>query len=251
MRYIVLFLIFVSQIIASVVNAPLKSVDELNNIATIEINKIDVGISGFIIHKIADGHEVILKSVTVTSFDKKNSIASLEMSDFDGLKNNSLPSGKWSVEVGDKVVLAFGYFRALLIAPNEEIYHQITKAVKVQWIHPDLFATILSLEGHPSPTKNDFVKMSTTTSVGLVYFYLNQKLYTVDAKSFKILSISKAPLTQNSLELPFYTRLEKINTNWWNFGEGSSEMDNYESYYYSLLLKFNPNNQQLISEMSK
>jgi hypothetical protein len=238
-------------VFASLVNSSIKSIDEQNNLATIEINKIDIGMSGFIIHKINHEHEVILKNVTVESFDEKNKIAVLSMDDFDGLINNSLPNGKWSVEVGDKVVLAFGYTRALLVAPSEEIYHRVTKAVKVQWVHPDIFASILSLEGHPSPTKNDFLDMSNSTSIGLIYFYINQRLYTVDAKSFKILSISKAELEQNSSQVPFYTRIKDISSNWWNFSDGSNKMDNYENYYLSLLLRYNPNNQQLIDEINR
>jgi len=251
MKHIILSIMFVSQIFATIVTTSIKNVDELSNSATIEIDKIDVGMSGFIIHEIDSNHEIILKNVIVTSYDNKTKIASLEMSDFDGLINNALPSGKWSVVVGDKVVLAFGYSRALLIAPNENIYYSITKAVKVQWIHPDIFTTVLSLNGHLAPIKDDFLVMGRDVSIGLVYFFIKEKLYTVDIQSFKILSVSQAPIKQESSMTPFYTRIEDMSNNWWNFGDGTSEVEDYNLYYYSLLLKYNPNNQQLISEMSK
>ena len=45
MKHIILFLIFASQIFASTINSSVKSIDELNHSITIEINKIDVGIS--------------------------------------------------------------------------------------------------------------------------------------------------------------------------------------------------------------
>ncbi len=240
MKHIVLFLLFISQVVAYIVQTPVKSVDEAGNTVTIEIENIDVGMSGFIVHKISQNREVILKNVVVNSFDSQSGIATLNMSKFDGLNNNALPNGKWKVQEGDSVILAFAYTRALLIAPNEEIYHRITKAVNVQWVHPDVFATILSLNAHPTPTKKDFLDMSSTASVGLVYFYLNQKLYTVDAKSFKILSIASAPLEQNSIKLPFYTRIDKIDNNWWNMGEGTDQLEDYESYYKALLVKHNP-----------
>jgi len=111
--------------------------------------------------------------------------------------NDSLPTGKYTAEVGDTVELAFAYNRALLIAPSEEIYHRITQSVQTQWIHPDLFATILSYTGHPSPLKSDFYKMSDATSTGLLFIYLDKHVYTLDMKSFKILSISNAPLEVN------------------------------------------------------
>jgi len=91
---------------------------------------------------------------------------------------------KWQVQVGDSVELAFGYSRSLLIAPNEKIYYKIAKSVKTQWIHPDLFATILSFRGHPTPTKEDFEAMADASSVGLLFIYLNQKVYTLDIKKF-------------------------------------------------------------------
>jgi hypothetical protein len=251
MKHIILFLIFVSQIFASTVYSTVKNIDNLNNEATININKIDVGISGFVIHKIDDKHEIILKNATVSSYDEATHTASLSLSDFDGLMNNALPDIKYDIAVGDKVVLAFGYSRALLISPSEELYYRITKAIKVQWIHPDLFTTILALNGHLAPTKDDFAQMSRITSVGLIYFFIHEKLYTVDAKSLKILSISLAPLKQESTVLPYYTRLHDMSNHWWDFGDGTQEVKDYNSYYYSLLLKYNPNNKELIKEMNK
>ena len=249
MKQIILFLLLISQIFASVVTSTIETVDEPNNIAAIKIDRIDVGISGFIIHKIDESHSIILKNITVNSFDNATHTAILKMNDFDALVNNALPSINYHVKNGDKVVLAFGYSRALLIAPNEEIYHRITKAIKVQWIHSDIFTTLLSLKGHLAPIKDDFLDMSNDTSVGLIYFFIKEKLYTVDAKSLKILAISKAPLKQNSVKLPFYTRVKEMTNSWWDFGEGTDEVKDYNLYYYSLLLKYNPNNKQLRSEM--
>lgn len=140
--------------------------------------------------------------------------------------------------------LAFGYTRGLLIAPNDEIYHRVTRGVKhLQWVHPDIFATILSFNGHPTPLREDFSKLSIATSVGLVFLYLDEKLFTVDAKSFKILTITEAKLKQESTKLPFYTRVEEIDASWW--GEGSSDLESYEPHYYELLQEANPEHKEL------
>jgi len=131
-----------------------------------------------------------------------------------------------------------------LIAPSEEIYHRITRSVKnLQWVHPDIFATILSFNGHPTPLREDFTRLSIETSVGLIFIYLDEKLFTVDARSFKILTITDAKLKQDSTQLPFYTRVEEIDAAWW--GEGSDELESYEPYYYEVLTKANPNNKAL------
>ncbi|MDA3909406.1 MAG: plasminogen-binding N-terminal domain-containing protein, partial [Sulfurimonas sp.] len=148
MKYIILVLVLALQLSAGVVKSSLISVDKQSNIATIKVEKIDVGMSGFISHKIAQDHTVILKNIVVIDFDDKNKIATLKMSPYDALKNNALPSGRWTVEVGDEAVLAFGYTRGMLISPSEEIYHRITRSVKtLQWVHPDIFATVLSFNG--------------------------------------------------------------------------------------------------------
>lgn len=243
MKQILIVLLFVFELFGATMQTPLLSVDEESQTLTAEINKIDVGVSGFLIHKIADEHASILKNVVVVAFDAESKIATLKMSPFNALRNNALPSGKWKPQKGDIVELAFGYSRALLIAPSEEIYHQISKSVRVQWVHPDIFATLLSFHGHPTPLRSDFEAMGVTASVGLLFVYLNKKVYTVDIHSFKILSISDAPLAQDSVVLPFYSRVEEIEANW--FGEGSDELESYEPHYYELLVKNNKANKKL------
>jgi len=243
MKYIFSLFIMIMSLHANVIESPLISIDNKKEVATISVDKIDVGMSGFVYHTLAPKHTSILKSAVVSGYDKETKIATLKLSDYDGLRNNSLPNGKWSLEVGDIAVFAFGYNRSILLAPSEEIYYQITKSVRTQWVHPDVFATILSFRGHPTPLKSDFDAMSTTMSIGLLFIYLDKKVYMLDSKSFKILSISDAPLVQDSVKLPFYSRVEKIDANW--FGEGSDELKAYEPYYYGLLVKFNKKSKKL------
>ncbi len=243
-KQILLLVLITLTALANVIKEPVISLDKDKNIAIIAINHIDIGVSGFITHKLAENNSVILKNVNVIDFDKETHLATLQMSDFNKLRNNALPNGKWKVEVGDMVSLAFGYNRAVLIAPTERIYYRITKATKnVQWLHPDIYTTILSFTGHPTPLKQDFINMANATSVGIFFFYLNQKLLTVDALSMKVLNISDAPLEQKDVKLPFYSRIETIEANW--FGAGSDELESYEPYYYKLLIEANPKNKEL------
>jgi len=247
MKHIILLTFLAFNLFAGMITTTLLSVDQENARASVKLKKADVGMSGFIVHEVAENHSSILWNITVVEYDKESKIATLKLSEFDALKNNALPTGKWQAVEGDSVELAFGYTRALLVAPSEEIYHQITKSVKVQWVHPDIFAMILSYRGHPTPLKEDFHAMSIATSVGLFFVYLDEKLYTVDIKSFKILNISDAPLVQDAVQLPFYSRVESIEANWW--GEGSDELSDYESYYYGLLTQFNDENEKLYNNI--
>ncbi|MEA3331350.1 MAG: plasminogen-binding N-terminal domain-containing protein [Campylobacterota bacterium] len=248
MKYIFMLLMVVIELFGGVVKSPIVSVNVDETLVSIKIAKIDVGMSGFVVHNIAQNHSTILKSAVVKSYDEQSQIATLELSEYDALRQNSLPNGKWHVEVGDMVVLAFGYTRGLLIAPSEDIYYRVTRATKhLQWIHPDIFATLLSFNGHPTPLREDFKKLALSTSVGLLFFYIEKKLYTVDSQSFKILNISDAPLVQKDVKPPFYTRVEEIEASWW--GEGSDELESYAPHYYKLLLEANPNHKKLQAEI--
>jgi len=249
MKYILLLMLFTFELFAGVVQGEVVAVDDENGYLRAKVAKVEVGVSGFAVHSISPNHTSILKSVMVESYDDATGMATLKMSDFTALRNNSLPSGKWKIVPGDSVVLAFAYSRALLIAPSEEIYHRITTSVRTQWVHPDLFATVLSYRGHPTPLKEDFEAMSVAGSIGLLFLYLDQKLYTLDIKTFKILNISDAPLTQDSVKLPFYSRVEHIEANWW--GEGSDELESYEPHYYDLLLEYNAENEQFLEIVEK
>ncbi|WP_304544684.1 plasminogen-binding N-terminal domain-containing protein [Sulfurimonas microaerophilic] len=243
MRYIFLAFLIQLNLFAGLLSSKIVNLDSEQGTATINIDKVDVGVSGYVVHHLTPEHSSILKSCVVKSFDPQTKTAVVEMKEFDLLKNNALPKGKWKVEVGDSVELAFGYTRSLLIAPSEEIYYQISKSVNTQWVHPDIFATLLSMHGHPTPLQEDFSDIATASSAGLVFIYLEQKLYTVDSKSFKILYVSDAALTQDKVQLPFYSRVETIEDSW--FGEGSDEMESYEPHYYELLVKNNNTNKTL------
>lgn len=243
MRYIFLVFLIQFNLFAGLVSSKIVALDPKSDTATINVDKIDVGMSGFVVHHIDQEHSTILNSCVVESFNPDTQQAVVKLSNFDLLRNNALAHGKFKVAVGDSVQLAFGYTRSLLIAPSEEIYYQISKAVKTQWVHPDLFATLLSIHGHPTPLKKDFSDFATASSAGLVFIYLQQKLYTVDIKSFTILNISDAPFTQDSVKLPFYSRVDQIDAAW--FGEGSDELESYEPHYYELLVENNKKNKAL------
>ena len=247
MKYIFLLLIFMLELFGSVIKSPITSISADEREVTIEIDKINIGMSGWIVHKIDDNHKTIIKNVVITKFDEDTKVATLKLSDYTTFGNDTLPSANFKVKIGDNVVLTFGYNRGLLIAPSEEIYYRITKKSQVQWVHPDIFATSLSFSGHPTPLREDFTRVSESNSIGLVYIFLDNTIYILDAKSFKILSATVVSLAQEEVVLPFYTRIQEIDANWW--GEGSSELEDYEPHYYELIAQANPNNKDLYQKI--
>jgi len=212
--------------------------------AKVSIDQIDVGVSGFVVHRLADDRHFIVNSAVVSAFDPKKKEATLKLSKYTLFTNNNLPTLKLTAQKGDTAVLAYAYGRGLLIAPQESIYYTLKGAMKNEtFIHPDIFATMLSYRGHPTPLQEDFEDFCNNVTLGLLFFYIEQNLYTTDCHTFRILNIQKAPLKQSEEKLPFYSRVEKIEANW--FGKGSKRLEDYEPYYYELLYRNNKDNKAL------
>ncbi|NPA65504.1 MAG: hypothetical protein GXO11_01340 [Epsilonproteobacteria bacterium] len=248
MKYILAFLFVSVSLFANVIQT--KIINVTGDKAIIKIDNIQKGISGVVVHHFNPKHSSIIASAEVEKFDPATKTATLKLSKFTLFKNNNLPTGKWKPQVGDEVLLAFGYHRGLIIAPNEEIYYTLKRSMKNEvFIHPDIFTTFLSFKGHGTPLKEDFQGFCNNTTIGLLFFYIDQKLYTTDCQTFKILNVQDAPLKQDSTQHPFYTRIKEIETNW--FGKGSERLQVYEPYYYKLLLQENPDNTILKQQMQK
>lgn len=224
------------SLLAGSISAPLLEVHD--NKASVRIDRTNTGVSGFIVRHFNKERSIILANAVVSDYDKENGIALLDLSPYTGLRQNSLPSGKWTPKAGDEAVLGFAYTRAILIAPTDEIYHNITSRIpSLDWAHPDTFAAFLSYRGHPTPLKNDFRDYCTVTSSGLLYIYIQESLFTMDCKSMNLLQIIPADMERHDAKLPFYFRFEKIRAAWW--GEGSNELTSYDPYYFHLIAQNN------------
>ncbi|WP_422555994.1 plasminogen-binding N-terminal domain-containing protein [Sulfuricurvum sp.] len=227
---------------ASSIMTPLLDVKESR--AAIIAENLKEGMSGFIVRKFDATHNTIIANAKVEQVNPTNGRAILRLSDYDGLRQNSLPSGNWVPRPSDIAVLANDYERALLIAPNDDSYETITKSIpSVAWIHPDNYATYLSHEGHPTPLKEDFQSYCTANSIGLLYIQSAEILFTLDCKSFTLLQTSPSLTKVQKQETPFYSRIPTIRAAWW--GKGSSRLDSFEPYYLEQIALNNSKNKEL------
>ena len=246
MRFTLLSIFFSLSLFASLIQAPLISADE--DSATVKLEPISKGVSGFIVRKFSPEHSSIIANAVVKSYDKERKVATLSLSEYDGLRQNALPSGDWRPKKGDLAILGFGYSRALLIAPNKASYNYIAKAIgSVTWMHPDEFAALLSYRGHPTPLVEDFKDFCTLSSAGLLYIYSHQYLYTLDCQSFNLLQITPAPFSgEKEVKLPFFSRVNTIREAWW--GEGSEPLESY-NYYLKLIVEHNQGSKGLFENI--
>ncbi|HEX5622911.1 MAG TPA: plasminogen-binding N-terminal domain-containing protein [Sulfuricurvum sp.] len=238
------FLSFIcsGMLYASPIHTPLLDLNE--NTGSIVSSDLKVGMSGFVVRHFANDHSAIIANARVESINSDTHRALIDLSPYDGLRQNSLPSGTWKPKISDEVVIAYDYERALLIAPNDDAYRAITKNLpNIEWVHPDTFATYLSHEGHPTPILEDFHRFCTASSVGLLYIQSAETLFTLDCKNFALLQTAPSLQEKKESVTPFYTRVPTIRADWW--GEGSSRLDGYEPYYLEQIALNNAKNKEL------
>jgi len=243
MRYLLSLILlsnFLFALISEPVHSKISSISEEGIISIKPLKEAQVGMYGVIVQHFNDKRSTALSWVEVTKIlDNRIDLKSIPIH---ALEQSALPTGTWSPKIGDEVILGYNYHRSLLISPNASVYKKVTGQYKKRhWVHPDIFTTVLSSNGHPTPLKEDFRHTCRTNNIGLVSFVLDESLITIDCQSFKIMKNKGTSIETGEVQLPFYSRVEKIEANW--FGEGSGELREYTPYYIGLLAKNNPDNE--------
>lgn len=240
MHRLLLLFLFPLFLFSAELHLGIQSVSDDSKSATVKVKEISKGVHGFVVRHFTDDHSVIVADAFVSDFDAASGVATLTLSEYNGLKQNSLPNGNWHAQVGDEVILAFAYSRALLLAPDEDTYHIITNNIHgVEWIHPDNFATYLSYQAHPTPYQKDISGYCRLAEIGLLYTYVDNALFTLDCQTLSLLQLTPVKLERKEAKLPFYSRVEQITTSWWVWGEASRQMDAYDPHYLELLIDYN------------
>ena len=246
MAKLFIFLAFLSVSLWSAeLHLNVQNVSEDGKSARIQTARVEPGVSGFVVRHFTKEHSSIVAAAVVTAYDDASGTLDVAFSPYMALRQNSLPKGLWTPEAGDELVLAYAYGRGVMISPTEKVYRKLTERITtVDWMHPDTLATYLSYQGHPTPLKKDLAGFCDVATTGLLFIYLDDSLLTVDCQSLGVLQITKADLPPyEKPQLPFYSRVEKIEANW--FGEGSGRLESYEPYYLELLVENNPHSQKL------
>jgi len=242
MRLILLFVVLTNYLFA-IINTPLHtSITSVNEqeVTTPIVEGAQVGMYGAIVHWFDETHATALSWVEIKKIDA-NSIT-LTMAPILALEQSALPSGRWAPKIGDEVILGYNYQRGLLIAPNSNLYKKVTGYHKERsWVHPDIFAATLSGNGHPTPLREDFTEVCRANNIGIVSFMFDKSIITVDCQSFKIIENKSTSVKAKEPQLPFYTRVNHIEANW--FGEGSDELEEYSPHYIELLAENNQENE--------
>lgn len=234
MRKILVFLVVMMNLCAEM------KVDEVN-LELLEVrgdygiisnnDQFLLGSSGVVVHKFSQDNEMIVSKFSVV--DKNDTNARIKFEPFLDLAQNALPSVEIKAQSGDIVKLNYLYKRALIVAPNRNLFDEmVAKFSEIYFIHPDILAAYLDRNFQPNPSKADFKAVCEANSAGIILFVLNGESAFVDCSNFNVIAKFSSTNVSN-FDLPFYTQVKNIQTSFWNFG--SKYIKNYDEYYRNLL----------------
>jgi hypothetical protein len=186
-------------------------------------SNVPAGRSGIIIHNYGNG----LSAITHTTISLGNGKASLQPNI--AIDHKNIPSIKTDVIAGDKVIFGNFYNNALVIAPNQVAYKQITQKFSRTWIHPDAFALDFMKEGETSLTMHSLNHFAKKNQIGLVLVVASDKLLIIDPISKKIIGSTGLKTNPNSAMSPFYARFNQMNVSLFNLSDTQ-----YTPYFQSM-----------------
>ncbi len=195
------------------VHTSIKSVQGQN----IQLNKrfpIN-GMSGVVVHDYGNSLKAITSRIAQITSSGAGTLISADIID-----HESLPTIKTAVQAGDKVIGGYLYKNVLVLAPNADTYAKITKSYSKTWIHPDLYALYLSVQGESKPSKENLLDFAKKHQVGLVYIVRKDAAVLLDPISGKIIARKAVSHLPAKGQFPFYMHFEKLESGW--FGGSSS-----------------------------
>ncbi|NPA03710.1 MAG: hypothetical protein GXO61_02505 [Epsilonproteobacteria bacterium] len=197
--------------------------------ALIEPQNLPIGISGIVLHKISKELQTIVARAILIQPDK------VRFTTYDALAQPSLPTPNIKPTKGDEVILGYLSNRALAITPNLYTYQNLVSNFQdYEFLHPDLFATELSKEKNPAPTRKDFKNFCNKFALSTVFITLKDTTLQLDCYSFSILKDYPIPAQGQEVQLPFYSRVNKIEKPFFHFFN-KKEVKDYYSYYKNLV----------------
>lgn len=206
---------------------------EINGATATVKNSDDIliGSSGVVIHTFKSGVSTIVARADVIS--KEGEMATVRFKEFKQSAQEAFPKPGIIPTIGDHVKLNYLYNRVLIVAPNYDVYKEVTEQYKeTQWIHPDIVAAYLAKEYRPNPDKEIFQKVCAINSASLIFFALSEDGYFVDCTNFKTLKTVKTEKT-TQVQLPFYTRITGIETTWLKWD--GKDITDYDAYYRNVI----------------
>ena len=208
-----------------------KIYDVTKNQAKIDIKNLKLGQSGIIVNQ-NDKNHIIIKQAIITQSNSDYSTITFINQDI--LIQDAIPTTKLKPSKNDKFVLNHLYQTSLLIVPNLKAKKEIYSLYKNQnFLNEDFFASYLKLISEPTPAKENIVDFTKKQQIGTIFVVVKNKLYIVDALSFKVIDTIDLQNNDKSTNSPFLTKINEIQRGFWDFGP--EKIEDYNKYYLKLL----------------
>ncbi len=206
-----------------------------SNKSTIDIGNLIVGQTGIVVHIFDNDKKLIVSNAKVISSNSNSSV--VEFFKFEDLKQNAVPTSKREVVNNDMLILNYMYNSSLLITPTLDAFQTVRDNFKLNnFIHSDIFAAKLKYNNKPYPAKEDIQQFAIEQNLGTIFFVLDGKIFVVDSKTFQILDSYRFSFDQKEQQIPFYTRVEDIESPFYQvafiFG---NERLGFNDYYKEIL----------------
>jgi hypothetical protein len=227
MKKILLFILISSySLFADALPTSIKSSVKSTSDGIIQLSSnIPAGMSGIIMHDYGNG----LSAITHTTISLGEGKASVQA--HTAILHKNIPSIQTAVTTGDHAIFGNFYNNALLIAPNQVTYKQITGKFQRTWIHPDAFALDFMQEGETKMSMEALERFAKKNQVGLVLVVASEKLLIIDPISKKVIGSTALKTNPNSAKTPFYARFDQMDLSVFSVGENSKH---YISYFQSV-----------------
>lgn len=215
MRLIIMLACLMSALFAGLhdrFESKILSFDKGNQTITFEAKDLLVGESGWVVSSFSDYSGIIAQAEVIECCEDGKAVASIKS--FDTLRQVYLPNPTNDPKEGDIVVFRGVNHKAFLVAPNLELYDKIKEDYKeVNFVSSDLLLGYLFSYGGYDPTRLFFREACSAYGVGLVYIINENALDVLDCQSFKILDSKEMDTSEvEDISVPFYSRIEEVNT---------------------------------------
>jgi len=192
------------------IETTIKSINQDN----IQLNNIvPAGMSGLVVHNYGNGLSAITHSVI--SIGNGNA----KILPYTAILHENIPTIKTEAKINDKVILGNFYDNALVIAPNEQSYSNITKRFKKTWIHPDAYALYFIKEGASEISLDSLKDFAIKNQIGLVLIQTKTNLVILDPISKKFLGQKAIKPTGSKVMKPFFSRFKHMDISAFGFSD--------------------------------
>jgi len=214
MKKIILLVLATYSLMASTLPQRIETTIKSIHGDTIQLaQNVSAGMSGLIVHDYGNGLSAITHSVISTQNGNAKILP------YKAILHENIPTVKTEAKINDKVILGNFYNNALLIAPNERSYSNITKKFNKTWIHPDAYALQFMSEEASEISLSSLKRFAIKNQVGLVLIATKTELLILDPISKKFLGQKQIKGTSKKIRKPFFSRFEHMDVSTFGFSE--------------------------------